>query len=147
MTMPWSHEWNAPSRLGNQRRAGSLQGQPAEQHASASRMMRLMLREHRPHCGLQPRPEYTSPEVRTGTPASTTAPRMSSSVSTLQEQMIMIAPQTAPANGGNSSSPNHGEGRAGRFDADQLRLRGRPCAASGTIRNQSAGPNWEGRSG
>src|SRR6266536_1039475 len=26
MTMPWSHEWNAPSRLGSQRPAGSLQG-------------------------------------------------------------------------------------------------------------------------
>jgi hypothetical protein len=81
---------------GNQRRPPPLQGQSAEPHANASAMMRLMVRAHRPHCALQPRQVYTSPALRTGELASITALRTSWSLSTLQEQTIMIASQQAP---------------------------------------------------
>ena len=61
-------------------------GQPAP--ASASSMIRLMVRAHRPHWALQPRQPYTWLAVR-GASGAATALRTSRSLKTLQEQTIM----------------------------------------------------------
>ena len=58
---------------------------------SASSMIRLMLRAHRPHFGRQPKHLYTWPVVVGSRTAVVTMVRTSRSVRTLQEQMIMKA--------------------------------------------------------
>jgi hypothetical protein len=63
--------------------------QASAQLPSASSMMRLIVRAQRPHCGLQPRQPYTWPAVRGGKSDPARAVRTSSSLNTLQEQMIM----------------------------------------------------------
>ena len=64
--------------------------------SSASSMIRLMLRAHRPHLGRQPKHLYTWPGVVGGRTAVVTMVRTSRSVRKLQEQMIMKA---SPARG------------------------------------------------
>src|SRR6516225_1083192 len=71
-------------------------------------MIRLMVRAHRPHCGLHPRQPYTWPAVR-GVPCAERAVRTSWSLNTLQEQTIMwtrIPGGSVPY----STYPKHREG-------------------------------------
>jgi len=62
-------------------------GQPCEALASASSMIRQMVRMQRPHCALHPRQRYTCAAERGA--ATLMAWRTSWSLSTLQEQTII----------------------------------------------------------
>jgi hypothetical protein len=78
-----------------------------------------MVRAHRPHRGLQPKQVYTSLAVRISESGSAAATRISESVSTLQEQMIMGGTRYRSA--ASSPIPKLALNHLARLDADQLR--------------------------